>query len=31
MYICAKDRNTAQKVANEIFGKGQYIVSAAFI
>lgn len=31
LYISAKDRMTAQLVANTIFGKGQYIVSAAFI
>lgn len=31
VYIQAKDRMSAQLVVNEIFGKGRYVVSAAFI
>lgn len=31
VYIQAKDRMSAQLVVNELFGKGRYVVSAAYI
>lgn len=31
VYIQAKDRKSAQAVANEVFGKGRYIVSSMYL
>lgn len=31
VYIQAKDRKSAQAVANELFGKGRYIVSSMYL